>query len=171
MEWNATPVVTDNATEVLDRYSIQDYAKICLTNLDRYKAALELTNGNQSDAMVIAHHWSRSYELDRIIKAMKNDPRAIREIASKFDVAMLYWSIASSPIVDAKDRIKAASEFAAIAGIYDQRAGGGIGGNAVQAVMIVKDFGNNSDWENAAAIQQAKLVNQRNEQREQQRTA
>ncbi len=72
----------------------------------------------------------------------------------------------SSPIVDAKDRIKAA-----IAGIYDQRAGGGIGGNAVQAVMIVKDFGNNSDWENAAAIQQAKLVNQRNEQREQQRTA
>lgn len=171
MEWTTKPVQTSNATEILSKYDINEYARICLTSLDRYKAALELADGNQYDAMAISHHWANSYELEKIIKQMKQDPRAIREIASKFDVAQLYWSIASSFGVDAKDRITAAKEFAAIAGIYDQKAGGSTNINVGSAVMIVKDFGTQENWEAQAAIQQSKLVNQRNEQREQQRTA
>lgn len=171
MIWNTQPVPTSNAEEVLSKYKIEDYAEICLVTLDRYKAALELTDGNQVDAMIISHHWAASYALDKHLKKLKQDPRNIRRIASKFDVAQLYWSMANSPMVDAKDRINAAKEFASIAGIFDSKIGVG-GGNTVNiGVMLVKDYGTQENWEQNAAIQQARLVNQRNEQREQQRTA
>lgn len=172
MEWTTKPVPTSNAKDILNEYKIEDYAELCLVNLDRYKAALELTDGNQAAAMVISHHWANSYKLEKILRELKSDPRAIRKIATRFDVAMLYWSMANSMMVDAKDRINAAKEFASIAGIFDSKigAGGGTNINVGSAVMLVRDFGTQENWENAAAIQQANLVNQRNEQREQQRS-
>lgn len=167
MEWSTKPVPTASADEILKKYKIEDYAEICLVELDRYKAALELTDGNQIDALAVAHVWARSYELERQLKKLKSDPKSVNKIASKFDVAMLYWSMANSLMVDGKDRIAAAKEFAAIAGIYDSKVGANqTNVNIGQCVMLVRDFGTNDNWTEAAAIQQSKLVNQRNEQRE-----
>lgn len=168
MEWNTKPVPTSNAEEILSEYKIEDYAELCLVNLDRYRAALELADGNQIAAMAISHHWANSYQLEKLIRGLKNDPRAIRKIATKFDVAMLYWSMANSMMIDAKDRINAAKEFASITGLFDSKigSGGGTNINVGSAVMLVKDFGTQEDWEKSAAIQQSNLVNQRNEQRE-----
>lgn len=165
MKWSTKPVTTELSKSLLEKYKIEDYAELCLTNLDRHKAALELADGDMMEALAISEHWANSYELERHLKTLRSDPESIKKIASSFDVAMLYWSIANSPTSDTKDRINAAKEFASITGIYDSKIPNIENNQNNMAVMIVNNFGDNEQWETAAQKQQEKLVNQRNEQR------
>lgn len=130
---------------------------------DPFKAAQKLCPDNTGVALWVATNWANDPEVMTIVNGLKGDPKNLSSIASKYDLARLYWDMAQDTKLDAKDRIAAAEKFGAVAEYYDPKANKSTTVNIDNAprVMVVKDFGSETEWREAAKNQQRELVNGR----------
>lgn len=144
------------------KHSKAEFATVLLTEPNPFKAAMIMTKGDTDSSLWYAVNWQDDHEVIELLKKLREDQNNITKIATKFDVAQLYWNIANSRAYDAKDRIAAAEKYASIAGLHDTKtsSGGNVNVNVNQnmpRVMVVKDHGTDEEWERKVAAQQAEL--------------
>lgn len=136
------------------------YAEYLIETNDPFAAAQRLVPNDTGRALWCATNWANDPEVIDAVNDVKATSDSVNRIATKYDLAQLYWDMANDEKIEPKDRIAAAEKFGAVAGIYDpkQTNNTNINVDAAPRVMIVKDHGSNDNWEVKAAQQQRKLT-------------
>lgn len=145
---------------MLDESLKPKYAALLLKEKEPFDAALRLSPDNTGVALWCATNWTNDPEVVEEMARLKGESDAVKSIATKYDLARLYWNMANDEKIEPKDRLTAAEKFGAVAGIYDPKQNNNMNINvdAAPRVMIVKDHGSNDDWEVRAATQQRELT-------------
>jgi len=130
---------------------------------DPFKAAIAVFGDNTGAALEASYRWPN----DPIVKGYMQ--KAIDELGdlhflpSKAEIARVAHSLAVDERVAVEDRLKAIRLYADIRGFIDKQ-GATINNNILTTnkVMIVKDHGADTDWEQQLAAQQARLIDDAN---------
>lgn len=123
-------------------------------------AATKVFGSDTGRALYASTHWIHDdfveSERDKLLKG--NGARAF--LPTKEDYAREVWAQATNERVPVEDRARLLSLYGDVMGFKEsaQKNSGGITINN-NKVMLVKDFGNDADWEARAAAQQHQLTN------------
>lgn len=139
------------------------YAAFLLSEPDAFKAACLLCPDDTGKALWIATNWKSDPDVMSELAKLKTNPASVSSIGSKYDAARLLWDIANNAILDTKDRISAIRDFCTLSGIFDfnSKQGTTVNVDASPKVMIVKDHGEDAEWEKKAIMQQKELMNEK----------
>lgn len=125
-----------------------------------FKAGVEVFGADTGRALYAATKWLNDAEVlaERTKLLQTHGARAF--LPSKEDYAREVWKQATNERVPVEDRTRLLALYGDVMGFKEaaQKNAGGITINN-NKVMLVKDFGNDSDWEARAAAQQHALTN------------
>jgi hypothetical protein len=138
------------------------YAAFLLREPDAFKAACLLCPEDTGKALWIATNWKNDPDVNDELDKLKSSPDSINTIGSKYEVALILWNIANNEILDTKDRMAAIRDFCTLRGIYDfnSKQGTTVNVDASSKVMIVKDHGEDNEWEKKVMTQQQELTSE-----------
>lgn len=129
--------------------------------LNPFQAALDVFGEDIGSACKYAVEWLHDAEVLEEIESLKNAGDESDMMPDKLKAASLAWELANCTWLKGTDRVNALRLFAEIAGhMPDKTINKNIKQeNPVNRVMLVKDHGDNSEWEQQLLNQQARLVN------------
>jgi hypothetical protein len=124
-----------------------------------FKAALSVFPEDTGSACLYAVQWKDDPEVWDEIERLSKSPD-INSIPDKTQVAKAAWDLATT-CFEGKDRIAALRLLSEILGFMPDKT---INKNITEKsefnkVMLVKDHGDNADWEKQLLAQQARLTN------------
>lgn len=130
------------------------YAKALLYNKDAYEAALEVVEGKVDHAKKLA-----TFRFDREVVKILNELREekAREIPTKEEMLSRLSEISMNPGTRQSDKINAIKTMAEIQG-YIIKIPKEEKKSTSNRVMLVKDMGDEQDWENKCKNQQRNLI-------------
>jgi len=137
------------------------YAAFLLNEKNPFEAAKKLCPTDTGRALWVASNWANDPEVIAEVQRLKGDSRNIMGIATRYELAKFYWDLANDKTIEPKDRIIAAEKYGAVAQIYDPKATNttNIKVDAAPRVMVVRDHGNDDEWEKKVERQQRELTN------------
>lgn len=144
-----------------DREQKEEFVRFLLeTPDDPFKAALRLFPDDTNKALRAAHEWPRDPDVIASMRARKEDSNEEDFLPSKAELARKVWAKMNSGTLDPEEFAKMARLYADIRG-YIEKPTTNINNNTqnlLQPVMVVKDIGDDDEWERKLAEQQGKLV-------------
>lgn len=130
------------------------------TPTEPFKVASRLFGDDTGRALQVSHRWPHDPEVIGYMQTAIEDMGDLHFLPSKAEAARAAWELSQDQKLDTDNRLKALRLYADIRGYIERQGGITVNQNNItqNKVMVVKDHGSNSDWENAAAAQQAKLI-------------
>lgn len=125
-----------------------------------FKAAMSVFPDDVGSALLYAPQWNIDSEVIAEMNKIEEESELIDIIPTKKEAALLAWTLANNDWLKGKERVDALRLFSEIAGhMPDKTVNKNIkNDNAVNRVMIVKDHGEDDEWELKLATQQKGLI-------------
>jgi hypothetical protein len=144
-------------TDVLDQK--EKFAKALKELGDPFKAALSVCDGMPTQhALKMSVDWPHDAEVKAFIKALKDKEESIDNLPSKKDLAEAIWhKMEKCPFPD--DYAKLAKLYAEVRGFIEKPDNKPVVNINQNRVMVVKDLGDEEDWQVKAERQQRELLN------------
>ena len=127
-----------------------------------FKAALSVFPNDTGSACQYAFEWNNDPEVLEEIQKLKETVDDSEVLPNKIETANAAWSLANNEYLKGADRVNALRLFAEIAGHMPEKMVNKnikITDETPNKVMLVKDHGENEEWEQQLLNQQARLVN------------
>lgn len=124
-----------------------------------FQAALKMFPDDVGTAAQHAVEWVNDPEVLAEIERLKNDPSE-NPLPTKIEAAQAAWDLANNIFLKGKERVDALRLFAEIAGhMPDKTINKNIKSEvSANKVMLVKDHGEDSDWEKKLEENQKRLL-------------
>lgn len=109
-----------------------------------------------------ATQWPNDPEVLAEIENIKNNATLEEMLPNKVEAGQLAWQLANNDWLKGKERVDALRLFCEVAGHIEKGIARGketTEPNAIQKVMLVKDHGENEEWEQKLLEQQTRLIN------------
>ncbi len=137
----------------------QKFAEALLELCDPFKAALHVCEGMPTQkALKMATEWPADIEVKGFIKAIKDKESSIDTLPDKKDLAEAVW-LKMENCRFPEDFAKLAKLYAEVRGFIEKPDNKPIVTINQNRVMVIKDFGNEDQWQAAADKQQRDLLN------------
>lgn len=151
---------TESAEELLARK--EQFAELSLRESDAFKVALVIYPNDTGRALRVANEWPNDAQVQAFrqsfIDAEEDGETAF--LPSKAEAARLAWNIARDADKMTEDRLKALKLYAEIRNFIEKPQAAVVNQtNVAMRVLVVKDYGDNDQWEKALRTQQKKLIN------------
>lgn len=128
-----------------------------------YEAAVMVVGGgaaNIGKSLWIASNWPSDPEVIRETQKLLRSVDLKEDLPSKEQAAMLAWEMANDAAADVKDRKATLELYCNIRGFIEKPGTNvTVPINIASNVMVVKDHGEDDEWERALAEQQDMLTN------------
>lgn len=126
-----------------------------------FKAAQAVFLDDIGSACKYAMEWNIDPEVLEEIERLKTTVKDEDVLPSKIETGLAAWNLANCEYLKGSDRVNALRLLAEIAGhISEKTSKIDLKTNIpINRVMLVKDHGENSDWEQQLLDQQSRLVN------------
>jgi len=140
----------------------KQFAALLLSDMaNPFKAALAVFENDSANACKYALLWKDDPEVLAEIELLKATKSISDIVANKIEVAKCTWALANNDWTPPKSRVDALRLLAEMAGYMPDKT---INKNVtadvkVNKVMLVKDHGENEDWEEKIRAQQKGLIN------------
>lgn len=155
------PPVTENPQEIALKKEL--FAELLLRDPQNpFRVALAIYPDDTPRALKIATEWPRDIEVVTLQKAMVDEAGEMAFVVTKAQLAQLAMKLATQEVMDPQDRasrVKAAELAAKIVGAIEKPVAATINNTnvLVNRVMVVKDYGNDEQWEQKGMASQANL--------------
>ena len=152
-------MLTCAGMDILERKKI--FAKaLFLEPNNLFQAAMEAWGGDAGEACRHTLLWKNDPEVVKFLSELRTKSDPVDTIADKVETSLLAWRLANDEDVKPYERISALRLYAEINEFISKKESKANAQVNVQTnkVMLVKDHGNDEDWEQKVALQQAKLI-------------
>lgn len=152
----AQDIKIDNETELKQQFA----RELLKTPTEPFKVAARIFGDDTGRALQVSHRWPHDPEVLGYMAAAVDEMGDLHFLPTKAEAARAAWELSQDQKLDTDNRLKALRLYADIRGYIERQGGITVNQNNItqNKVMVVKDHGSNSEWENAAAAQQAKLI-------------
>lgn len=137
------------------------FAKLFLKMNDPFKAALQLFPEDTSKAVKMAMEWPKDALVVAEMSTLQDEDETdgLEFLPSKAEYARQVWESANEENVPHEERTKRLKLYGEIRG-FIEKAGAKVevNDNRQNNIMVIKDCGNNDEWEVALAKQQEALI-------------
>lgn len=131
---------------------------LLLTPDDPYKAAFATIRDDSGLALQVATQWARDpVVVEEMQRILGGEGEIVGILPTKERQALDIYKIAIADSIDPEVALKAHRLYAEIMG-HIAEAKGGVTNILNQGVMIVKDYGDDTSWEEKAIINQRRLI-------------
>ena len=140
----------------------QAFAKMILRDVDPFEAALKLFPENTNRALRVAHEWPKCKEVLEIQNDFSVEGERIHSKEElRAEQINILRKIAKDDLCEPEERIKAAKVIGELAGLIEkpQTNINANVQNISNKVMVVKENGNDAEWEEKLLQQQKVLTN------------
>jgi hypothetical protein len=142
-----------------EEYKVEYARQLLKTPKDPFKAALVLFPNNTNRALRVANEWPQDIVVRNAQNELIENEGELAFLPTKGELARSVWDRMQSEWVATDDFGKLGKLYADVMGFIEkQNTNVNVGVNVSNRVMIVKDNGNDEQWEAKLQAQQAKLI-------------